>query len=87
MATGFPAGQTPLETRLEEVVRAVADGAAEIDIVINRNLALTGQWQGNLFQVFHVDHMLVSFTNPSHLSVQPCMMNYASSAQRALMPT
>lgn len=46
VATGFPAGQTPLETRVEEVVQAVADGASEIDIVINRKLALTGQWEG-----------------------------------------
>nr|XP_014350079.1 PREDICTED: deoxyribose-phosphate aldolase isoform X2 [Latimeria chalumnae] len=45
VATGFPAGQTPLKTRLEEVRGAVADGATEIDIVINRTLALTGQWQ------------------------------------------
>uniref|UniRef100_A0A7N6BWY4 Deoxyribose-phosphate aldolase n=1 Tax=Anabas testudineus TaxID=64144 RepID=A0A7N6BWY4_ANATE len=45
VATGFPAGQTPLETRLQEVRRAVADGATEIDIVINRTLALTGQWK------------------------------------------
>uniref|UniRef100_A0A3P8RLZ4 deoxyribose-phosphate aldolase n=1 Tax=Amphiprion percula TaxID=161767 RepID=A0A3P8RLZ4_AMPPE len=45
VATGFPAGQTPLETRLQEVRMAVADGAAEIDIVINRTLALTGQWE------------------------------------------
>ncbi|KAF7644765.1 hypothetical protein LDENG_00216260 [Lucifuga dentata] len=45
VATGFPAGQTPLKTRLEEVHTAVADGAAEIDIVINRMLALTGQWE------------------------------------------
>lgn len=44
VATGFPAGQTPLKTRLEEVQMAVKDGAAEIDIVINRTLALTGQW-------------------------------------------
>uniref|UniRef100_A0A3Q1CMC5 deoxyribose-phosphate aldolase n=1 Tax=Amphiprion ocellaris TaxID=80972 RepID=A0A3Q1CMC5_AMPOC len=36
---------TPLETRLQEVRMAVADGAAEIDIVINRTLALTGQWE------------------------------------------
>lgn len=46
MATGFPAGQTHLKTRLEEVRLAVADGASEIDIVINRTLALTGQWEG-----------------------------------------
>ncbi|XP_053718454.1 deoxyribose-phosphate aldolase [Synchiropus splendidus] len=45
VATGFPAGQTPLETRLQEVRMAVADGATEIDIVINRTLALTGQWE------------------------------------------
>uniref|UniRef100_A0AAR2JZJ8 Deoxyribose-phosphate aldolase n=1 Tax=Pygocentrus nattereri TaxID=42514 RepID=A0AAR2JZJ8_PYGNA len=44
VATGFPAGQTPLKTRLEEVRMAVEDGAMEIDIVINRTLALTGQW-------------------------------------------
>ncbi|XP_010791875.1 deoxyribose-phosphate aldolase [Notothenia coriiceps] len=45
VATGFPAGQTPLETRLQEVRLAVADGATEIDIVINRTLAITGQWE------------------------------------------
>ncbi|KAJ8245521.1 hypothetical protein GJAV_G00271630 [Gymnothorax javanicus] len=45
VATGFPAGQTPLKTRLEEVRMAVQDGASEIDIVINRTLALTGQWE------------------------------------------
>ncbi|KAG8438512.1 hypothetical protein GDO86_004904 [Hymenochirus boettgeri] len=45
VATGFPAGQTPLKTRLEEVRLAVEDGASEIDIVINRTLVLTGQWE------------------------------------------
>lgn len=45
VATGFPAGQTPLETRLQEVRLAVADGASEIDIVINRTLAITGEWE------------------------------------------
>ncbi|KAG7454470.1 hypothetical protein MATL_G00260000 [Megalops atlanticus] len=45
VATGFPAGQTALKTRLEEVRMAVEDGASEIDIVINRTLALTGQWE------------------------------------------
>jgi deoxyribose-phosphate aldolase len=44
VATGFPAGLTPLATRLEEIRRAVADGAAEIDIVIARAQALTGDW-------------------------------------------
>ena len=31
---------------LEEIRLAVADGAREIDIVINRQLALTGDWTG-----------------------------------------
>lgn len=48
VATGFPAGQTPLESRLQEVRMAAAEGATEIDIVINRTLALAGQWKGVL---------------------------------------
>ncbi|XP_043944175.1 deoxyribose-phosphate aldolase isoform X2 [Protopterus annectens] len=55
VATGFPAGQTPLKTRLEEVKMAVEDGATEIDIVINRTLALTGQWEALYHEIrlFH----------------------------------
>lgn len=45
VATGFPAGQTPLKTRLEEIRYAVEKGANEIDIVIDRSLVLTGQWE------------------------------------------
>jgi deoxyribose-phosphate aldolase len=44
VATGFPSGQYALDTRLQEVRQAVKDGAREIDIVINRHFALTGQW-------------------------------------------
>lgn len=46
VATGFPSGQYHLQTRLEEIKLTVADGASEIDIVINREMALTGNWQG-----------------------------------------
>ncbi|ESN90819.1 hypothetical protein HELRODRAFT_158082 [Helobdella robusta] len=46
VATGFPAGQTPLHTRLEEIKFAVEHGASEIDVVINRAHALTGNWRG-----------------------------------------
>ena len=35
-----------MKTRLEEVRQAVLDGASEIDIVINRTLALLGDWKG-----------------------------------------
>ena len=37
VATGFPSGQFPLETRLKEIRLAVEAGAREIDIVINRS--------------------------------------------------
>jgi deoxyribose-phosphate aldolase len=43
VATGFPSGQYPLEVRLEDVRRAVADGADEIDMVINRGAFLAGR--------------------------------------------
>jgi len=46
VATGFPSGQFPLETRLKEIRLAVEAGAREIDIVINRDMALRGDWRG-----------------------------------------
>jgi len=42
VATGFPSGQFSLRTRLEETRRAVADGADEIDMVIDRGVFLAG---------------------------------------------
>lgn len=45
VATGFPSGQYSLDTRLQEIRMAVEAGAREIDIVINRQLALEHQWQ------------------------------------------
>ncbi|MDF1610374.1 deoxyribose-phosphate aldolase [Hoeflea sp. YIM 152468] len=44
VATGFPAGLTPLKDRLAEIRYAVGEGAAEIDIVISRRHVLTGNW-------------------------------------------
>lgn len=43
VAAGFPAGLTPLDARLLEIETARADGAAEIDVVLNRSLALSGR--------------------------------------------
>jgi len=45
VATAFPSGQAPLKTRLAEVKAAVADGADEIDMVINRGAFLAGDFQ------------------------------------------
>ncbi|CAA9533697.1 MAG: Deoxyribose-phosphate aldolase [uncultured Thermoleophilia bacterium] len=42
VATAFPSGQAPLATRLAEVRAAVADGADEIDMVIDRGAFLSG---------------------------------------------
>ena len=45
VATGFPAGLTPLPQRLAEIRYAVGEGAGEIDIVINRALVFDQEWQ------------------------------------------
>jgi deoxyribose-phosphate aldolase len=44
VSTGFPAGLSPLSTKIEEIEASVADGAEEIDIVITREHVLTQDW-------------------------------------------
>ncbi|HTX67397.1 MAG TPA: deoxyribose-phosphate aldolase [Opitutaceae bacterium] len=44
VVTAFPSGQMPLKTRLTEVRTAVADGADEVDMVINRGAFLAGEF-------------------------------------------
>lgn len=44
VATGFPAGLTPLPMRLAEIRYAVDEGAGEIDIVIHRAQVLMQDW-------------------------------------------
>jgi deoxyribose-phosphate aldolase len=46
VSTGFPAGLSPFHLRVAEIKESVKAGAAEIDIVISRRLALSGDWQG-----------------------------------------
>jgi deoxyribose-phosphate aldolase len=43
VATGFPSGQYPIEVRLDDTRRAIADGADEIDMVISRGAFLAGE--------------------------------------------
>ena len=45
VAGGFPAGLGPLDARLLEIERVVADGADEVDIVLNRSLFLGGRYE------------------------------------------
>ena len=45
VSTGFPAGLSPFEQRLEEIRASVAAGAEEIDVVITRSHVLTEDWR------------------------------------------
>ena len=51
VSTAFPHGLAPFETKLREIELSVADGAKEIDIVIERQMALNGDWQGLYDQI------------------------------------
>jgi deoxyribose-phosphate aldolase len=65
VATGFPSGQTYLDIKLEETRRAVAEGADEIDMVINRGAFLSGDYQ----QVFDEIAEVKEACGPAHLKV------------------
>jgi deoxyribose-phosphate aldolase len=45
VSTGFPAGLSPLDQRIAEIHASVDAGATEIDVVITRAHALTGNWR------------------------------------------
>ena len=51
VSTAFPHGLAPFESRLMEIELSVKAGAKEIDIVIERGLVLTGDWQGLYDQI------------------------------------
>jgi len=65
VATGFPSGQYPLATRLAETRRAVADGADEIDMVIDRSAFLCGDYA----KVFDEVAAIKAACGPAHLKV------------------
>ena len=45
VSTAFPHGLAPLATRLKEIEASVADGADEIDVVIQRGLVYGAKWR------------------------------------------
>ena len=45
VSTGFPAGLSPLKTRIAEIEASVRAGAREIDIVIERHQVLNADWK------------------------------------------
>src|SRR5579863_4840507 len=65
VATAFPSGQYPLRTKLEEVRRTVADGADEIDMVIDRCAFLAGDHA----KMFDEIAAIKEACGPAHLKV------------------
>lgn len=65
VATAFPSGQTPLDTRILEVKQCVDAGATEIDMVINRGAYLSGRYQ----EVADEIHAFKEACGQAHLKV------------------
>jgi deoxyribose-phosphate aldolase len=65
VATAFPSGQAPLEVKLDDTRAAVAAGADEIDMVINRGAFLSGRY----LEVFDEIVEVKRASGPAHLKV------------------
>jgi deoxyribose-phosphate aldolase len=65
VATGFPSGQFSLPSKLQEVRRAVGDGADEIDMVVDRCAFLAGEHA----KVFDEIAATKEACGPAHLKV------------------
>ncbi|KAB2958963.1 MAG: deoxyribose-phosphate aldolase [Thermoanaerobaculia bacterium] len=65
VATGFPSGLVPLDLKLEETRRAVAEGADEIDMVIDRGAFLSGEYAAVFDEIARVREAC----GPAHLKV------------------
>jgi len=65
VATGFPAGLVPLPEKLEDARRAVALGADEIDMVIDRGAFLSGRYREVAAEIEAVKEV----SRPAHLKV------------------
>ena len=65
VATAFPSGRAALSTKLQDVGDAVAAGAGEIDMVIDRGAFLAGHY----LQVFEEILAVKAACGPAHLKV------------------
>ena len=63
VSTGFPAGQNTQAQKLNEIRSSVRAGASEIDIVISRAKALTGDWKG----LYHEVQAFREACGPAHM--------------------
>ena len=65
VATSFPSGMSTLKSKIQEVNRAVKDGADEVDMVISRGRFL----QGDYSYVFDEIAQVKEACHPAHLKV------------------
>lgn len=65
VATGFPSGQVPLEAKLADTRAAVAAGADEIDMVIDRGAFLAGRY----LEVYQQVQVVKQAAGAAHLKV------------------
>jgi deoxyribose-phosphate aldolase len=65
VATAFPSGQAPLAVKLDDTRAAVAAGADEIDMVINRGAFLSGRYM----EVYDEIAAVKQACGPAHLKV------------------
>jgi deoxyribose-phosphate aldolase len=65
VATGFPSGQTFTSIKVDETRQAVAAGADEIDMVIDRGAFLSGDYE----KVFEEIQQVKEACGPAHLKV------------------
>ncbi len=65
VATAFPSGQAPLSIKLGDTRAAVADGADEIDMVLNRGAFLSGRYLDAYEEIVAVKEVC----GPAHLKV------------------
>jgi deoxyribose-phosphate aldolase len=69
VATGFPSGQYPLDIRLRDTERAIADGADEIDMVINRGAFHAGKYDIVAQEIREVTAVCAASSHEVHLKV------------------
>ncbi|MDQ7014078.1 MAG: deoxyribose-phosphate aldolase, partial [Planctomycetota bacterium] len=75
VATGFPSGQYPLSVRLRDTEQAIADGADEIDMVINRGAFLSGKYDIVAEEIREVAAVCDAHTTTSGAGASPASVH------------
>lgn len=74
---GFPLGAMSTEAKVFEAVKAVEDGAREIDVVLNVGLAKSGNWKAAGKDLFRVVHAVKKVNKKVIVKViiETCLLN------------